>query len=129
MNYPSVKTLKAAFGEDKARVLRGIIDRTLTLEGFQVAQQHVIERQLYAIDEVLEGHGVGCIGAGESSDDKVVAEYIDMGNTYDTTILYDRVNDRWRVISWGDWYEWAEGKGIIEPASQQLTVTDQGTKD
>jgi hypothetical protein len=39
-------------------------------------------------------------------DMKTVALYVNMGDTYDATIIYDCLKDKFYVGTWGDWYEW-----------------------
>lgn len=34
-----------------------------------------------------------------------IALYVNKGDTYDTTLLYDTDKDRLYITSWGDWYE------------------------
>jgi len=49
----------------------------------------------------------------------IIAEYVNTGDTYTTTILYDTENQTLHVTSLGDWYEEWEAKmieaGEIEP--------------
>lgn len=126
MRHPSVKTLKQSFG-DKALLLRKIIDDRKDPEDFPSVESWVkhcynkpdqVALQLNAINEILEGFGVECIRlgdhwAGATTDDDPVAEYINMGDAYDATILYSHYHRRFEVCTWGDWVEWAERKGII----------------
>ena len=62
---------------------------------------------LLAINAVLEGHGTEPI-EGRYVDryhQNVQAEYVNMGDTYNTTILIDHETDRMLITSWGDWVE------------------------
>jgi hypothetical protein len=34
-----------------------------------------------------------------------IADYINRGETYAPTLIYDIVKDRWHMCGWGDWYE------------------------
>jgi hypothetical protein len=61
------------------------------------------ETIMYAIGSVLAGYGSEAVW-GES-ETRPVMEYVNMGDTYDTTIAYDYAAGRYRVTSWGDWVE------------------------
>ncbi len=64
---------------------------------------------LAMFDEILDGCGIEAIQVeGEHVDNyhfDIVATYVNMGDTYIDTVLYDTVNDRFLVTSWGDFYE------------------------
>jgi hypothetical protein len=57
---------------------------------------------LHAINELVEGHGVEGLGPGRSGDYAPPYEYINTGDTYSTTLIYDRDKDRLFIGSWGD---------------------------
>lgn len=57
---------------------------------------------MHAINEILEGHGVEGLGEGRPGDYAPPYEYINMGDTYATTLIYDRDSDRLFIGSWGD---------------------------
>lgn len=40
----------------------------------------------------------------------IIALYVNTGETYDTTLLYDTEAKEFLVISWGDWYEAWDGE-------------------
>lgn len=61
------------------------------------------ETIMHAINGVLGGYGAEAIWGDDSQ--CPVAEYVNFGDTYDTTILYDYRAERFRVMSWGDWVE------------------------
>ena len=70
------------------------------------------ELELYALNELLEGHGVEAIYMEtvyvDSYWNNCIGEYINMGDTYLTTIVYDTINQSYHLTSWGDFYEAAE---------------------
>lgn len=122
MTYPSMKTLTQNFGEHKARYIRDLMEGTfdpekLTSVSDWVTQCYsspsILELQLSGINDILEGHGVEAIW-GEAETMLPAAEYINMGDTYDSTILYDHTRAKWEVTTWGDWVEWAEKNKIIK---------------
>lgn len=57
-----------------------------------------------ALNDILDGHGVEAIRSPNDSD-KIIAEYINMGDTYDGTIVFDHETNTYILSSWGDWYE------------------------
>jgi hypothetical protein len=67
---------------------------------------------LRIFDTEIEGYGVECIRSpyyeekyGDCCGDDCCAEYVSMGDTYKTTILYDRRTGSIQITTWGDWYE------------------------
>lgn len=78
---------------------------------------HLIERQMCAIDEILNLYGVECIREEDGYIRKgdhiydwhfwreIVLFYCNNGDTYKPTIAYDPREERFLLISWGDWYE------------------------
>ena len=43
------------------------------------------------------------------------ALYVNRGDTYVPTILYDRLSDQFRIIAWGDYVEMKERRGVRFP--------------
>jgi hypothetical protein len=70
---------------------------------------HKFEVKLSALDELLRTYGVEHINDKNTYVDSfygnIVATYLNTGCTYATTILLDHVHGRWRLTSWGDFYE------------------------
>jgi len=64
-----------------------------------------------ALDEVnraLDAHGIEALrheGTWDSYYGDTVALYVNTGETYAPTVLYDIDSDTFEVTSWGDWYE------------------------
>ena len=59
-------------------------------------------------NDMLEGYGVESISIGDWSDrywGGTVALYVNMGDTYVPTLIYDVKKQKFIVASWGDWYE------------------------
>lgn len=92
--YPSVKTLVSGLRitPAQAKELRGLMSTPA--------------RALAAADKMINGFGVEYIA---SSDDTMRVrdglEYVNMGDTYDTTLVYDHGSHRFKVTSWGDLVE------------------------
>ena len=51
---------------------------------------------------IMNGHGVEGMYSRTTREE---AYYINTGDTYSTTILYDFNKRRFSITSWGDWYE------------------------
>ncbi len=114
---PSVKTLETGLNIDRSTALRArkLMEGHLDPESFDSVDRWV--RQCYhrpnqnelimaALDELLGGFGVECIR--EDCDDSPAADYINQGDSYNTTILYCHIRDRFIVACWGDYIEWLE---------------------
>lgn len=79
----------------------------------------LVERQMCALNEILNGHGVEWINESDGyirrrsfmhSYDRhfwrnTVLLYVNQGDTYAPTLAYDVREDRFIITSWGDWYE------------------------
>jgi len=114
---PSQKTLEANF-PGKGKELRDLITGKIEPESYKTVARLCSECYSYpdyshmlmtAINEVIEGHGVEYIRPKD--DDHPSYEYINMGDTYNATILL-RDDGKLIVSSWGDivekhmdWYE------------------------
>jgi hypothetical protein len=88
------KNLKAAFGDDKGEQVYRLI-------------QKYTRTDFRKINDVLGGHGIEVIHGRyiDRYHQDIQAEYVNMGNTYDTTVLHDNETGRIHVTSWGDWFE------------------------
>ena len=64
---------------------------------------------LHAMNEVLEGFGTEAIESPDYQVDRyhygIVAVYVNRGDTYEPTVLYETETGRFRLTSWGDWVE------------------------
>lgn len=112
MRFPSLKTLSRLHWLDpkQLREVRRIIDGTEKLDHYKSVQELIRSsyklQQLTALDEVIGGHGPEAIW---DSKGVLAAEYINMGDIYNTTILYSHVHDNpWLVTSLGDFVETQE---------------------
>lgn len=60
-------------------------------------------------NKLMNGHGVEGLRDENAWVDKyfydIIAVYVNKGDTYDTTLLYDTEHDRYLITSWGDFYE------------------------
>lgn len=127
MRCPTVKTLIATFRdltEDNARLIRKLAracdDREdlAKLVEASCPDTHAYARQCYsdpytsqiwrvtmtmhAIDRALGTYGVEAMGPTRSGDYAPPYEYCNAGDTYSTTLVYDRRKDRLVITSWGN---------------------------
>lgn len=106
----------------KGQLILDVIDGTTNPETYDSVNAWVrqcfnrpeaIEMKMCAINEIIEGHGVEALfWADEIHPDM---EYVNMGDTYATTIVYNYIDNLYRVIPQGDWIEHAEQQGRIYP--------------
>jgi len=117
-NKPSRKMLEAAF-PGKGKELRQLITEDVHPDNYKSVQDLVGQcwhgptyshMLLTAINEIIEGHGIEQI-IPKDEDRHPSYEYINMGDTYNATILL-RSDGRLIVASWGDiveqhmdWYD------------------------
>lgn len=85
------------------------------------------EQALRKINEIIRGHGVECIRANDPTrgaefdsleflgDGYLAASYVNMGDTYNATVLYDYTRESWFLTDYGTWLERAERRGIRCP--------------
>ena len=123
-NYkaPSAKALVDVLNitPEQAATARGLIRgevRTKDAERFPKANAYFqschhepgrLTRILECLNEVLEMHGVEILG--ECRTYGPPAEYLNAGDTYTATLLFDHIAGNFKLTSWGDWYEKNENK-------------------
>lgn len=120
MSFPSLSRIqeRLGFGKDKAKRIRGLMDGSRGASQYESVKAWVreclnsppkIERVLMALNEELNGFGIESINAEDKRVDgfwlDCVACYVNQGDTYDTTIVYDTERGSYYVTSYGDWVE------------------------
>lgn len=115
--FPSEKRLEEAF-PGKGRELRELMDKKRKTYDYKSVQEwckgcyhepKFHERLMCAINEILGGHGVEAMfRQGMTHPDM---EYINMGDTYTTTLIFDYTSNTFKIQSMGDWVETAERYG------------------
>ena len=116
MSAPSLKSLKRFFPLDQSRKLRALMDGSADpLEYPGVAAwvgqcfnpPRRCELVMAAVNEEIGGFGVEAIRGRfvDSFFQDIQAEYVNLGDTYDMTILRDNETGNYRLTSWGDWVE------------------------
>lgn len=75
----------------------------------------VVDAVLDAVNEVIDGYGVEALESHDAPNDRyyfdIVALYVNKGDPYVPTVLYDVHADKLMVCSWGDWLESQETSG------------------
>ena len=67
-----------------------------------------VDATMSLADELIEGHGIEAIRGDYQVDNyymDIVALYVNMGDTYNATLLYETDTGRFRVTTMGDWVE------------------------
>lgn len=115
MNLPSIKTLKAVFG-DNAREARAILEANrATLEArpecaARIAECYhaptTLDLRMAALNALAGTHGIEGAQAGTGE----WLTFLNAGDTYAATVTYWR--GRYRVESWGDRVETLERRGV-----------------
>ncbi len=107
MSSPSAKDLLKDFpkiGQDKADELAKRLKEALVSE-----DEDAIDDAMDFANEVLDGNGVeGVKGEGADVDKywrDTILLYVNQGDTYDTTVMYDTENEEFVIGSWGDFVE------------------------
>jgi hypothetical protein len=88
------------------------------------------EETLEQIDNLIGGHGVEAVrdehleGPGGYFNDTPLL-YVNMGDTYDTTICYDTIDGQFFIGSWGDFVEELDAEMASEEAEDE-PIEDEG---
>lgn len=104
VNHPSVKTISERLGLDTptAKQVRALIQG--------VTCPH-ITMTLLALSDTIGGYGVEIARSNQDTQHKFMGlSYVNMGETYANTIIFDHSKLRWIVTSWGQMVETDKGK-------------------
>lgn len=114
---PSLKRLEEAF-PGKGKELRALLKGKTKTRSYQSVKDLVAgcynppdypHRLMTALNEILEGHGVECLWRrGHSPNDCTnlpLAEYVNMGDTYTTTLIRKVETGTILIACWGDFAE------------------------
>ena len=123
-NLPSVRTLETAF-PGKGKALRKALEDTgwmmshpaainLVKRSYGIPSLH--ERRLAVLDAILEGHGVESVHPGTRKGETHI-EYINMGDLYNTTLLYKHAYHRFAHI---DCDAWCGGRWIVSDVAKHI---------
>ena len=110
MNTPSIKALKLVFGE-RAKEAKLVLTTDLynTYESVIALKKSCYNPPskayciMTALNEIAEAHGVESFSEpGDYSPHKIYVDYLNTGDSYNSTILYD---GRFKVTTIGDYIE------------------------
>lgn len=102
MEASEVKKL-FSFTEEKAQLVADLCNGEIFLDQFEnKPRQEQEQLVLAAINDIIRGCGVEAI---LDDDNNVIAEYVNTGETYSGTVLYDHALGEYILSTWGDWYE------------------------
>lgn len=74
-----------------------------------------IERAMDRANDTLRGSGVESVRLETRRGPDLVFDYVNFGDTYDTTLVYDHHANRFRITSWGDMVEaWERRWGRVD---------------
>ncbi len=83
--------------------------RTLYSSMQSALGRHTFEEVMQAANRLMEGHGVEAIRIEGAHVDNfygdVVATYVNMGDTYNLTIVHDSASNSFHLTTYGDWLE------------------------
>ena len=108
MRSPSVDTIEKTLKVDRS-VARSVKD---AMVGAETGKQ--VSGAMEVINYLIQGHGVEVIRGSEWHShywQDIAIEYVNKGDTYKPTILYDVEKERFECIPWGNWVEWAQSHG------------------
>lgn len=98
MGYERIKNLEKIFKISREEAKE--IDSLMT--GIRKVSGNKVDKMLKRINKLIGGYGVEPI---RNESQETVALYINMGNTYDTTILFNRKTKMPMITTMGDFVE------------------------
>lgn len=107
---PSVKTIMSQLRLDRydAAELKNLMKGTHYPKHYDERDTQV-EATMKHANKLMHGYGVEALQDENAWVDRywqsTLALYVNKGDTYSTTLLYDTENDRYLITSWGDFYE------------------------
>lgn len=97
---------------EQAQKIKGIIEGTIDPLTFDSVKKWVdqcynmpskLELKLEAINEILEGYGVEYIeSTSDNFDSPEGLSYINLGDTYTPTVIFDHGSNKFKYCSYGD---------------------------
>lgn len=140
-NSPSAREIAKAFpklGEEKAKELANALARPFEVDeeiesGFDDDFLKAVDDAMDDANDVLDGHGVEGL-PGEGADigrywRDTIALYVNLGDTYDRTILFDTDNEEFLIDSWGDFLEEWEKESEEEEGEEGEEEDEEEVKE
>lgn len=101
-----------AWEQDNSNLMYYFIEEPKRIEKLANAMKnegHDVDKILESFNQVMKGYGIESINSEyewvSHYYQNIIALYVNRGDTYDTTILFDTAEQKFIVCSWGDWYE------------------------
>ena len=117
MSSPTAKEIRKAFpdlDDEAVKELVEVLERPDKVDAenkshWDDAYLRAVDKAMEEANEILGGHGVEAV-PGEGADNgkywrDTIALYVNLGDTYDTTVMYDTETEEFFVGSWGDFLE------------------------
>lgn len=125
MPTPSKKRLQEAFRLEPSQALE--LKEVLRSADFFGRGGRDVEEALQEANKIIDGFGVETVGGGDDYGfwGGARAAYINTGDTYSPTILYDVDKERFYLTTLGDWVEGEERAGRYVP-NQKMVSLDYG---
>ena len=107
----NLKTITSSFqiDDDKAKEVMKIISK-------KPSSDKDAQSKMSTLNKLVGGHGTEVIRSDDAPNDSfwqdAIAEYINTGDTYKATIIYDRIKDKFEVTTVGDKVEEFEKDGL-----------------
>ena len=111
MKLPSVKTLETAF-PGKGRTLRRLLESDAAVSKHPAAAARraecfhaptLLDQRMHALNAEAETCGIEYIAhRNDSWREDFGLEYLNTGDMYTPTLIFDYARDSWCVASWGD---------------------------
>lgn len=106
----NTKNLAAAFPELPRADVKRLADMIK-----HAGSHRSVDEALNMADTLLNGHGIEAIRGGSNRGGyymDIEALYVNMGDAYANTVLYDVARDKFYVTTYGDWVEARERGGL-----------------
>lgn len=111
--------------EDIQRLGKGRYTSKLAPETVRSAYHAAKNGDMEEANTLLDGNGIEYVSSPKGSE----IAYVNMGDTYDTTILRDEESGQVWVGSWGDWLEQEEGEYGTEEDMTHCAYCGEWTPD
>jgi hypothetical protein len=128
MSAPSAKELLKAFPSLESVEAQKLADRLKAAVDADDPEQ--VDDVMDAVNEAVDGHGVESINGTDYQVDKywmdTILLYVNLGDTYDTTLLYDTENNEFSIGSYGDFVEkWENEEEDDEEDDEEEEETEE----
>jgi len=113
MSAPTAKKIAQVFRltDQEAIIIRKVLKGELPTKAFKLTdyerQYGAAERRLIVVNKIIDGHGVEALADRDDNSSSYLphAIYINTGDTYSPTILFDYHTRNFSLTTWGDYVE------------------------